>query len=500
MAAMRCTVALPVAALAGLCLLHGASASANATCCECALEQQDEATEKGSVAFAFAMCDRHLSLCLSLYVSLYVSLPPSLSASLSLSMSLCLSLTSLSLTLCLCLSARSVGAGMCTTIGGAFAFLGKIEDTRILACSLAVSAGVMIYVSFIEIFVKSLGGFTDQFILDGMEQGTAERNAYYAATGFFFLGMLLTKLLDVGLEVIQAKAAEESIVGAEGLECCDGPPGAVADAKAAAGYGAASDPDTLLEGCTDKGCAGCLQLPGVDKLMAKYDVNADGALDMTELKELIEKINTELKTSENTGGVRPAEAAGGHGHGGAGGELSAAEAARLQQMGMFTALSIFIHNFPEGLATFIATLADPAAGAALAVAIGMHNIPEGICVGFPIFYATGSRWKAFWVSFLSGVSEPIGGLVGYFLMVVMSGGGDIQPLAYGIMFGIVAGMMVYIVIAHVSTQATCRCASEHGYFLTVCGVTTAAAGSAPVRPGGQARHRLLCRWNGMLEP
>ena len=64
-------------------------------------------------------------------------------------------------------------------------------------------------------------------------------------------------------------------------------------------------------------------------------------------------------------------------------------------MGLFTALSIFVHNFPEGLATFIATLADPAAGAALAVAIGLHNIPEGVCVGFPIYYATGSRWKAF---------------------------------------------------------------------------------------------------------
>lgn len=298
-----------LAALAGLCVLHSAAATANATCCECAVEQ-DTTTQEGSVAFAFAM---------------------------------------------------SIGAGMCTTIGGAIAFLGKIEDTSILAISLAISAGVMIYVSFIEIFVKSLGGFTDQFVLDGMEQGTAERNAYYAATGFFFLGMVLTKLLDMVLAVVQARAAEESIVGAGGICDCDAP-GAVADAKVAAGYGATSSPDALLEGCVDKGCAGCLQLPAVETIMAKYDSNKEGALNMSALKELVGKINAELKTSETAGAVRPAEAPGltAHGHGGptTSGDMSPAEAARLQQMGMFTALSIFIHNFPEGLAT-VTTPRDP---------------------------------------------------------------------------------------------------------------------------------------------
>ena len=65
------------------------------------------------------------------------------------------------------------------------------------------------------------------------------------------------------------------------------------------------------------------------------------------------------------------------------------------RMGLFTALAIGIHNFPEGLATFLAALQDPSLGMAIAVAIALHNIPEGISVSVPIFYATGNRKKAF---------------------------------------------------------------------------------------------------------
>ena len=77
---------------------------------------------------------------------------------------------------------------------------------------------------------------------------------------------------------------------------------------------------------------------------------------------------------------------------------------------MFTALAIAIHNFPEGLATFAAALSDPALGLSIAVAIAIHNIPEGISVSVPIYFATGSKIKAFWYSFLSGLSEPVGAL------------------------------------------------------------------------------------------
>jgi len=115
-----------------------------------------------------------------------------------------------------------------------------------------------------------------------------------------------------------------------------------------------------------------------------------------------------------------------------------------KRMGLNTALAIALHNFPEGLATFVATLADPAVGVTLAIAIAIHNIPEGLCVAMPIYYATHNRHMAFLWGILSGVSEPIGALVGY--AIIKSTGDDMNQLVYGILFGMVGGMMVAIVI------------------------------------------------------
>lgn len=336
--------------------------------------------------------------------------------------------------------AMTIGAGMCTTIGGALSYLGKIEDKRILAASLAVSAGVMIYVSFVEIFVKGLGGFTDQFVLDGQPQEDAERNAYFANTGFFFVGMLLTWLIKLILDRMRSHPT---------------PSGAPA---AGTGHGDVYKPTTSSPAVSSPYLAApqpgrAPRLADGATLMAAFDKDKDNSLSMVELQAMVASLNGALEGGGGSadGGSKKLESVSAPEEGVP--MVHAAEAAALQQMGLFTALSIFIHNFPEGLATFIATLADPAAGAALAVAIGMHNIPEGICVGFPIYYATGSRWKAFWASFFSGISEPIGGFVGWLLMKAISGGGDISPLAYGIMFGIVAGMMVYIVVAQLLPAA-----------------------------------------------
>jgi ZIP family zinc transporter len=118
----------------------------------------------------------------------------------------------------------------------------------------------------------------------------------------------------------------------------------------------------------------------------------------------------------------------------------AIEAKTLKNMGVMTAIAIGLHNFPEGLATFVAALADPKLGAALAIAIAIHNVPEGICVAMPIYYATGSKWKGFWWSFLSGLSEPVGAIFGYAIL----NGNDMSPAAFGSLFGLVAGMMVFI--------------------------------------------------------
>ncbi|NLF80414.1 MAG: zinc transporter ZupT [Clostridia bacterium] len=112
---------------------------------------------------------------------------------------------------------------------------------------------------------------------------------------------------------------------------------------------------------------------------------------------------------------------------------------KLMRMGVFTALAIAIHNFPEGLATFTAALSDPNLGIPIAVAIAIHNIPEGIAVAVPVFYATGSRKKAFSLSFLSGLAEPLGAVVGYALLYRF-----LNDTVFGFIFAAVAGIMVYI--------------------------------------------------------
>jgi len=112
-------------------------------------------------------------------------------------------------------------------------------------------------------------------------------------------------------------------------------------------------------------------------------------------------------------------------------------------MGVMTAIALGLHNFPEGLATLVGALDDPKVGAALAVAIAIHNVPEGVSVALPVYYATGSRWQAFGYALLSGVAEPIGALIGW-LALRSTDGGDISPTAYGVTFGLVGGMMVYL--------------------------------------------------------
>ncbi len=100
---------------------------------------------------------------------------------------------------------------------------------------------------------------------------------------------------------------------------------------------------------------------------------------------------------------------------------------------------IALHNVPEGIATFFSSLQDIKLGIAVAIAIALHNIPEGIAVSIPIFYATGSRKKAFIYSFLSGLAEPVGAIIGYFILSSIFNG-----LAFGIIFAAVAGIMVFI--------------------------------------------------------
>lgn len=112
---------------------------------------------------------------------------------------------------------------------------------------------------------------------------------------------------------------------------------------------------------------------------------------------------------------------------------------KLLRMGVMTALAVAVHNFPEGFATLIAALMDPALGITIAIAIAIHNIPEGIAVSLPIYHATGSRKKAFLYSFFSGVMEPVGAILGYIILAPF-----MSDLVFGIVFAAVGGIMVFI--------------------------------------------------------
>jgi ZIP family zinc transporter len=112
---------------------------------------------------------------------------------------------------------------------------------------------------------------------------------------------------------------------------------------------------------------------------------------------------------------------------------------KLMKMGVMTAVAIGIHNFPEGIATFMAALDNPTLGISIATAIAIHNIPEGIAVSIPIYYATGSRKKAFWITLFSGLAEPLGALLAYLILMPF-----LSPVVMGCVFAVVAGIMVFI--------------------------------------------------------
>ncbi|MGP7818481.1 zinc transporter ZupT [Niallia sp. 01092] len=219
-------------------------------------------------------------------------------------------------------------AGLATGIGSMLSFFTSTTNTKFLSWTLGFSAGVMIYVSMIEIFVKAKVALVDSL---GNQLGN------WLTVGGFFAGMLLIALID--------KFVPEQTNPHE--------------------------------------------------------------------PKKIEDINT----------------------------LSVVEKQdhSLLKMGMFTALAIAIHNFPEGIATFTAALEDPGLGIAIAVAIAIHNIPEGIAVAVPIFFATGDRKKAFKLSFLSGLAEPIGAIVAFLILMPF-----LNDVMFGLIFAAVAGIMVFI--------------------------------------------------------
>ena len=222
-------------------------------------------------------------------------------------------------------------AGLATAIGGMVAFYSRRTNTRFLAISLGFSAGVMIYVSMIEILAKARN-----ILMDSL----GEKSGSWATALAFFGGMIFIAI--------------------------------------------------------------------IDKFIPSFEESPGATQTVSQARE--------------SGAVGPN-----------------AYTRKLLRMGLFTALAVGIHNFPEGLITFFSTLRDPVLGLSIAAAVAIHNIPEGIAVAVPIFYATGSRKQAFFWAFLSGVAEPVGALLGYLALSHF-----LNETVYGAIFAAVAGIMVYI--------------------------------------------------------
>ncbi len=211
----------------------------------------------------------------------------------------------------------TIFAGISTSIGGLLAFFIKRDNMNLLALGLGFSAGIMIYVSLVEINGKAS---------DSLKAYLGETQGEWLTIISFFFGILLAA--------------------------------------------------------------------GVDKL----------------LPEKINQDNMSIDSRE-----------------------------KLQRMGIFVAIAIAMHNFPEGLATFMAGMSDVTLGLSIAAAIAIHNIPEGIAIALPIYNATNDRKKAFLTATYSGLAEPVGAIIGYFLLREV-----FNELTFGILFALVAGIMIYI--------------------------------------------------------
>lgn len=151
------------------------------------------------------------------------------------------------------------------------------------------------------------------------------------------------------------------------------------------------------------------------------------------------------------------------------GDITSRPENNLFRTGILAALAIAIHNFPEGIATFLSVLQDPGLGIAIAVAIGIHNVPEGIAVSVPVYYATGDRKKAFIYSFLSGLSEPLGAFIGYLVLLPY-----ISESLLALLFAAVAGIMMFVCLDELLPAAREYGKGHHSVYGIIAGMLVMA--------------------------
>eukprot|EP00281_Chroomonas_sp_CCMP1168_P033385 CAMPEP_0206256190 /NCGR_PEP_ID=MMETSP0047_2-20121206/24636_1 /ASSEMBLY_ACC=CAM_ASM_000192 /TAXON_ID=195065 /ORGANISM="Chroomonas mesostigmatica_cf, Strain CCMP1168" /LENGTH=411 /DNA_ID=CAMNT_0053682615 /DNA_START=6 /DNA_END=1241 /DNA_ORIENTATION=+ len=368
----------------------------------------------------------------------------------------------------------TIGAGMCTTLGASLAFCVPVQNKRFLAVSLAIAAGVMVYVSMVEIFFKALSALSDEWCPERAAGDVCAR-AYGATTGFFFAGLALCAALNVFTHNLEHMIGwVRSSMGWGAVRQEAGVPMEAVQEREEARTGPRDGSKTSLscEGSVselDADSTTSMLMPGnaialpphwtvhiSERSGRPFFENIETGLKQwsvpteTHMSFGIEASSAPVHVQSDPFGLGASNSVTERDIEVAMGTDEQADMAKkkLMSTGLLTGVAIAIHNFPEGLATFVAAMADPSLGAAIAVAIAIHNIPEGVCVAMPVYYATGSKLRAFFWATLSGVSEPIGALFGWAVLA-----GDVSNMAYGAMFGLVAGMMVYILLVELLPAA-----------------------------------------------
>lgn len=341
-----------------------------------------------------------------------------------------------------------MGAALSAGLGASVVFfpsLVKMASKRVLASALAFAAGVMMYVSLIEIFQKANSSFVDA----GHDEGLAHLYTVICFFGGIFVMMVLNTVVAMiggdhhhhhDNEGIKSFNDDEEvkIVAPHCVGCSDDPVGDLQEWQANA---AKEERDRIRGDVTGTELSTVADMSGekfndstpsdkppvsdvcVDDKEAGLVVGSDGR----DCIDPDKKIESEALSDDNSDKVGRSKVD------------DNVEKRKLIQMGLSTALAIALHNFPEGLATFVAALHDPKVGTVLAIALAIHNIPEGLCVALPVYYATGNRWKGFLWGLLSGLTEPIGALIGWLVLANI-----ISDDVYAVLFGLVSGMMTYI--------------------------------------------------------
>lgn len=323
-----------------------------------------------------------------------------------------------------------IAAGLCTALGGAAVYserLVQLSSKPVLAAGLGFAAGVMLDASFLDIFPKS----SDAFEAHGEEPAYA----YLLASLCLFFGMALLYVLVCFAHMLDPDESHHSSQNADPQLSYTIPKDSGTQVDSCHSQNEASQPRSCTIGAGESSIG--KQPVDVDSAPSSSGLQSGSDITDSSGVQLPMKPECEQQGHDQSSMPRVFDD----------GDLAAASPRpvaekQLKRMGLKTAAAIAIHNAPEGLATFVAYIADPTVGVTLAIAIAFHNIPEGLCVALPIYYSTGNRHKGFLLSFLSGVTEPIGALVGW--IIILATGKDVNQLVYGILFGVVAGMMIMI--------------------------------------------------------